>query len=152
VNPLEQVAVFGLVCWLATMIVVESELTAPVRRRIDRWARRTRRAAVVDRLADVAIVGGPVGVFGGIPVVGRTRLLQLAFDLAVDAEPRTWRDRVAYLVHCHLCAGVWIGLLLGLVAGGPVDVRFVGWILSGLAYKGAGHLLLAVQHALEAHR
>lgn len=102
-----EVLYLGLVCWLATTVIVESVLFAPARVSVQRWAVRH-----------------------GRPRRGGRR--------------PSWRDSLAYLVGCHLCTGIWVGLAIALVAGGPFDQPLVGWALSGLTYKAIGHLVLEV--------
>lgn len=89
----------GLVCWVATLIVVESELFRPLR----------------------DLVGRPADTTG-------------------------LRHYAAYLVRCHLCAGTWIGLALGLVVTPVVGTGPLGRLLTGLAIKAVAHLLLILQH------
>lgn len=66
----------------------------------------------------------------------------------VFKEVREWFDnhapkKLGYLVHCHLCAGTWVGLGLSLFVPGPiVTVPLVAWFLNALLYKAVGHLIL----------
>lgn len=107
----------GLVNWLVTTILVESEITRPVRD----WVNdRYRKAG--NRLVDRTAAG-------------------TAKRWHDWAEEGWWKAR--YLVSCHLCSGTWVGLVMGAVV--PVfDIRYVGWVLSGLAYKAYGHFTLEV--------
>lgn len=88
----------GAVVWFVTTVIVESELTRPIREAI------------------VARFPGKVG----------------------------------YLVNCHMCAGTWVGLGVGFLH--PLALGS-GWVvaclLSGLAYKAVGHLILGVNNLLE---
>lgn len=105
----------GIVNWIATTIIVESELTAPLR------------AWIVNRRdqADERYVAG-----------------------AMEGQPwayLAWR-KVAYLVGCHLCVGVWVALA-------EVSVGLFGVSIDGLAplvgytllVKGIGHLILELR-------
>lgn len=70
------------------------------------------------------------------------------FNDARDEICRRFPGRVAYFVTCHLCAGTWVGLILGFF-GGP----FGDWhwfILNGLAIKAIGHVTLEVTSLLAA--
>lgn len=82
----------GLVCWWATTIIVESEITRPLRE----WCERH------------------------------------------------MHEKVAYLAHCHMCCGTWVGLALAAVFGGPFP-GFAGWVANGLLYKAIGHLVLELR-------
>ncbi len=62
-----------------------------------------------------------------------------------------YRDRLAYGFHCHMCCGVWVGLLgAGLTPYRPISSTLpaVSWFLSGLLYKGVAHLILALNHLI----
>jgi hypothetical protein len=62
---------------------------------------------------------------------------------------RPWHY-VAYLVHCNLCAGTWIALLIALAAPPIVPVPVVGWLLTGLTIKSLAHAALVFQHVVVA--
>ena len=88
---LAELFLLGLVCWVVTTIIVESELFQPLRD----W------------------VGMRSRWFG-------------------------------YLFRCHLCVGVWIGLLLAAMFGSPWG-GFFGWIAGGLCIKAIAHLVLELR-------
>lgn len=111
----------GLVTWLVTMLIVESVLFEPLRRRVHDWA--------------VARRPAPSGPWA-------------ALLTAFGVRPPGWRDKVAYLVTCHLCTGTWVGLTLGAILEGPLRIRLVGWALNGLLYKAVAHLVLEVVDTL----
>ncbi len=50
----------------------------------------------------------------------------------------------AYLAHCQLCTGVWVGWALALVVPGPWH-----WVITGLVYKAIGHLTLELTAAVK---
>lgn len=73
----------------------------------------------------------------------------------ITKECREWIEKrapkkVGYLVHCHMCAGTWIGLMFGfafpLALGRPYVIRALA---TGLIYKGVAHLILAANNFLE---
>jgi hypothetical protein len=57
-------------------------------------------------------------------------------------------EYMAYLVRCHLCTGVWVGIAMAIAftaLGAPEP--YTGWWLllaNALAFKAAGHMLLVV--------
>lgn len=115
-SPLASVLVLGLVCWIATAILVDSELFRPLRS----WT--TRKVFAAEDAAKLARRGRTVFIANGrrqhtVPTKARWRR---AF----------WR-KVSYLVNCHLCAGTWIGLAIAVAASGP----FGGW--AGLVPEGS---------------
>lgn len=94
----------GLVVWLVTLIIVESELLRPVRE----W------------------------VAGYVPAtVINPRLSISEFNT---------RPKLAYLLGCHLCTGVWVGLTVAVVVPGPLPYT----VLNGLLYKAIGHGVLEI--------
>lgn len=108
----------GLACWLLTTIVVESEITRSLRE----W------------------------------VHGREEIAAHTIDLYEPGERGAWRfvveswvaHHVRYLLGCHLCTGVWVGLILALVQpSSPLG----NTILDGLAYKAIAHLVLVAVNA-----
>lgn len=58
------------------------------------------------------------------------------------------REKLRYLVGCHLCAGVWVGIIEAVAftaLGAPQP--YAGWWLllaNALAFKAVGHLILIV--------
>lgn len=119
----------GLVNWLTTTIIVESELTRPLRE----WFKRKGTWQQTDEEWDAQYAAH---LRGEEPPKPQLRL-------------RAWR-KAAYLVACHLCTGTWIGLVLaalGLVH--PFGPGVLGWTLTGLLIKAIGHLTLVVHKAGE---
>lgn len=93
----------GLVNWIATTIVVESELARPFRD----WVCRHRQGASAARNPD-------------------------------DRGIWRWAD---YLIRCHLCTGVWIGIAEAIYLG----ARGPAIIWTGLLIKAVGHLILELR-------
>lgn len=114
----------GLVNWLVTLVLVESELTRPVR---DFFEDR-RNAA--DEFAVVT----------------------MGNDDFTEAEQRTAQRRYTawskarYFVSCHLCAGTWVGLLLASLVPGarPLGGGALGLVLAGFLFKAIGHITLEI--------
>lgn len=132
----------GLVVWIATTILVESELLRPLREAADRWA-------------------GPGPVEEKTVWVGPELLQPTGLSSIGPLIPGHWqlptsaahpvRYKLAYLIHCHLCAGTWIGLVTAAVTPyRPLaSLPPLGaWLLAGLLYKAVAHLILAVNNTL----
>jgi hypothetical protein len=116
----------GLVCWLVTLILVESELFRPLRQ----WLELRRDLAV----------HGPVARDWN----WRFEHAPYAVQALHPRRARRW-EKARYFMCCHLCTGVWVGLALGLLLPGPLEL----WVLNGLLFKAVGHLALCVQKTLE---
>lgn len=109
------------------MIVVESELTRPLRDWLDTESTVRTRALTINRVRH-----------GRIATRGE-RFAEAAFHKAT------------YLAGCHLCAGTWIALLLtALVHDRTFGSGVVAWVLSALLVKAIAHLLLITQRFAEA--
>lgn len=104
---MNQLVLLGIVCWLVTLVVVDSELFRPLRI----WVAGHRRGA--DRL---------------------------------PRRPAWLWHKLRYLVACHLCTGVWVGLVLAAAVPTvrPFGTGPVGFVLAGLSVKAVGHLTLEV--------
>jgi hypothetical protein len=115
------VLIGGLVTWLVTKIIVESEITRPLRRFVRRHS--------------------SVGAFS------HWMILTLVEPTAKPPKHR-WHhvvfDKVDYLLTCHLCTGVWVGLLVALA----LPAVGIGYVVTALAYKAVAHLLLGVEKYL----
>lgn len=59
--------------------------------------------------------------------------------------------KLRYLIHCHMCTGIWVSALIALFVSPVVSSGFVGWGLTALAIKGIAHLLLVVQKLAESY-
>ena len=68
----------------------------------------------------------------------------------VPDDPESFRDEVwfklSYLVGCHMCAGTWVALVMALFVPPLVAVPVVGYLLTALAIKGIGHLVLLLNN------
>lgn len=119
----ETLIILGIVNWLATMIVVESEICRPLRE----WV--TRRYERYDYFESI------------VPASDWRQK---------DHRRLVFWQKVKYLVGCHLCAGTWVGLVLAALVPEvrPVGTGFVGWVIAGLAIKAIGHITLEVTAVL----
>lgn len=115
----------GLVNWLVTLILVESELTRPVRE----WVNGRRIKAEVC-----------------VEYPHRPR--EYRNIITCPWRCRAW-GKAHYLVGCHLCAGTWVGFMLAAAFGGPLASGVVGVVSNGLLYKAVGHVTLEVTAALK---
>jgi hypothetical protein len=130
----------GFVCWLVTMIIVDSELVRPIRD----WIDNKRTQAERDRKLWWAMLDGYDP--------------EDDWETGLDGSPRIkrriilWR-KARYLVGCYLCTGVWVGLILSALTLGiaPLGGGVLGWLLNGLLYKAVGHCVLIWQKYMEAH-
>lgn len=86
------VVFLGLIDWFATTIIVEAEITEPIRE----WG------------------------------------------------DRHLNEKVAYLLHCHMCCGTWVGLALAATFGSPFP-GLPGIAAGGLLYKAIAHLVLELR-------
>lgn len=133
--PASTVIFLGLVNWLATTILVESELFRPIRDRLVGQAPRWRAEGYASR----------------VEMVRELRQAQPTARLAALAEWASQsvpaRAKVNYLVGCHLCAGTWVGLAIALVAGSPIP-GVLGLMLGALVFKAIGHITLEATAAL----
>lgn len=111
----------GLANWIATTIVVESELTRPAREWLDRRGTRTR-----------PIYNEALG--------GRT--------MWSVTERRPVVDKLRYLIGCHLCAGTWIALVEACFVTIGLSSGLAGIVLSALCYKAVGHTALNINARL----
>jgi hypothetical protein len=118
----------GLVCWLATLVLVDGFVFATPRR------------AVKDG-------GERLEAFGG-------RLVDAGRRVRCGRVCREVGGKIAYLPYCQLCTGVWVGLALAVAVPGPLAGQPFGVLLDGLLYKAVGHIVLeltALPQAATAH-
>lgn len=123
----------GVVVWLATLILVESEFTRPLREWLDEQA---------NLWTTVWNDGEPVWMNNGYTDPDHVR-----FDKTREVF---WR-KARYLAGCHLCAGCWIAAAT--VAVVPVHAfraGFVGFVLDAALIKAVAHLTLVLHKAGEA--
>lgn len=108
----------GLINWLATTIVVESEITRPLR---DWLAFR--------RMSTIPLPPEHTDAFKTVIV-------------SYDQRLSPFYEKVAYLFGCHLCSGTWIGLAEAVAFGPVIASGLVGIVATGLLFKAVGHLTL----------
>jgi len=60
-----------------------------------------------------------------------------------------WTYKLRYLLHCHMCTGIWVSAVIALFVPPLVMSGFVGWGLTALSIKGIAHLFLVVQKLAE---
>lgn len=129
----------GLINWIATTILVESELTRPFRE----WLDRKRQQVIepereVSRItADNVVINRGWRCNGGPCRDPKNRYGFRAF----------W-NKMAYVFGCHLCTGTWVGLVEAVILGPVIGSGVVGIILTGLLFKAVGHLILVVVNLL----
>lgn len=120
----------GLVNWLTVTIIVESEIFRPIREFVD-----NQQNASIDRQ-----IKDPAWLDQFTP--GDTTP-----EHVVDVMQRTvhgskvWRE-AHYFVSCHLCVGVWVGIVEVAFAGPQVLHGVAGYVAGALAFKAVGHLAL----------
>lgn len=119
------VLALGLVCWIVTAILVESDLFRPLREWLEFEA---------DTWQQVRDMGDE----------------DSSFRYKRDVPLEVFFRKAKYLVACHLCAGTWVALLLAaLIDVRPFGHGFLGWLLAGLVVKAVAHLTLVLQKAGE---
>lgn len=123
----------GLINWITTNIIVESELTRPLRE----WVGRRRVAAVVPERKISRITDDNVPVNGGWLCKGGP-----CTKPANRYRLRPVWNKVAYLLGCHLCVGTWVGLVEAIILGPVIGTGVLGIILTALLFKAVGHLTL----------
>lgn len=119
-----EVLLLGLVCWIVTTILVESELTRGVR------------SYIVGKEQFWRMFDEAWRMYGD-------REAHAKKMRRVDRRAFLWRE-ARYFIGCHLCTGVWVGLVLSALFGSPWP-GFVGWAAGGLLYKAIGHLVLELR-------
>jgi hypothetical protein len=92
----------GLVCWIATTIIVESELFRPLR------------DTVVKRRWE-------------------------------HPDDRSVWQGIDYLLRCHMCTGVWVGIAEALYLGPIYGRGVLGIVWTGLLIKAVAHLILELR-------
>lgn len=125
-----EIVLLGMANWLATLLIVESELFRPLREWIFRhWQNAIRFDS--DFTA--------------------TELMENVQVLETFHESYLWRQ-AKYLVNCHLCVGVWVGFAEALVLVHPlIGSGVVGIVLTALVFKAIGHATLEVVAVLKGH-
>jgi len=73
-----------------------------------------------------------------------------ACDKVHDKYNNWWSYKLRYLVHCHMCTGIWVSAVIALFISPIVSIPVIGWGLTALAVKGIGHSFLVLQKLFEA--
>lgn len=61
-----------------------------------------------------------------------------------------WSYKLRYLLHCHMCTGIWVSAIIALFVPAIASSGLVGWGLTALAIKGVAHSFLVLQKLGEA--
>jgi hypothetical protein len=72
-----------------------------------------------------------------------------ACDKVHERHSNWWTYKLRYLIHCHMCTGLWVSALIALFVPPVLPITFVGWGLTALSIKGIAHLFLIVQKLAE---
>ena len=122
-NAIELVVFASLINWIATTILVESSLFAPVRDRVLRMG------------VHIVVKGRKLPPSGKIPDD-----LTRADVEAGEMHRAWWAMKLAQLVTCIMCLGVWVGFAEAIYfrAYGPFYGVFA-IIANGLLFKAGGH-------------
>lgn len=73
-----------------------------------------------------------------------------ACDKLHDKHNNWWSYKLRYLVHCHMCTGIWVSAIIAFFLPPLVATPVIGWGLTALAVKGIGHSFLVLQKLGEA--
>lgn len=74
-----------------------------------------------------------------------------ACDKVHKKHDNWWSYKLRYLVHCHMCTGIWVSAIIALFIPPIVSIPVIGWGLTALAIKGIGHSFLVLQKLAEAY-
>lgn len=125
VNPWTLFLFATLINWISTTILVESSLFAGLRDR-------------VLRLGVVLVL--PDG--RRLPPTGKVSEELTKADIESGRVDRTWWAlKLAQLVTCIMCVGVWVGLAEALVLGTPWHHVWYAVPAAALLYKAGGHFV-----------
>jgi len=113
------VIALGLINWLVTLLLVESEVTRPIREWVNNRYLLTSIAYAVESTPTVHSDGW---------------------------KPVLWY-KAKYFVGCQLCTGVWVGQVIAILTmwNKPLGSGVLGVVFAGLLYKAIGHLVLILQ-------
>lgn len=73
-----------------------------------------------------------------------------AVDKLHERKNNWFTFKLRYLIHCHMCTGIWVSGIIALFVNPIVSGGFFGWALTALAIKGIAHLTLVVHKLGEA--
>jgi hypothetical protein len=143
VSQLALFAVLGLASWIITCVIVDSMLFAGMRRRVDKL-----------HLLSIAYL---IGATSDVDYQRKRMDILTRIDMGERIELPVFRrglvdltTKLKYLVGCHLCAGMWVSLAIAAFLPPVIGPWVVGWVLNGAIIKAVAHIVLGVQHALEA--
>jgi hypothetical protein len=74
-----------------------------------------------------------------------------ACDKIHEKRNNWWTYKLRYLIHCHMCTGIWVSAIIALFIPAFVSGGLFGWALTALAIKGIAHSFLIFQKAAEAY-
>ena len=129
---LTEVFALGVVCWLATTLITETEIFRPLRQWLANHAIDHKK--LQEQVKEMAVAAG----------------MNTPGNHELQAPPNWqppkhfWIDKAAYLVHCPMCTGVWIGFIEAAFFGSPLH-HWYGWVAGALLYKAIGHLVLELR-------
>ena len=152
----------GLINWMATKLLVESEFFRPLRE----WITRRHAASQAPDLARRLKAEGfsmtrkpkaeKLKEWGG--ALGyQEKMFEIANQMDKDTPytlskwelaQRLFWSKVEYMINCHLCAGTWVGLGMALVVPPALlGVAFwpVGYLFNAIAIKAVGHGVLTLE-------
>jgi len=78
-----------------------------------------------------------------------------ACDRVHEKHDNWWSYKLRYLIHCHMCTGIWVSAIVALFIPAFVSGGLFGWALTALAVKGIAHSFLVLQklgEAVTSHR
>jgi len=73
-----------------------------------------------------------------------------ACDKIHEKHNNWWTYKLRYLIHCHMCTGIWVSAVVALIVPPFVSGGILGWALTALAIKGIAHSFLVLQKLGEA--
>jgi hypothetical protein len=71
-------------------------------------------------------------------------------DKIHDRFNNWWTYKLRYLLHCHMCTGIWVSAVIALFVNPLLGSGFIGWGITALAIKGVAHSFLVLQKLAEA--
>lgn len=77
------------------------------------------------------------------------RDIREACDRVHEKCDNWWTYKLRYLVHCHMCTGIWVSALIAIFVPAIASSGLIGWGLTALAIKGVGHSFLVLQKLAE---
>lgn len=131
------IILLGLVNYITTEIVVDSEIFRPYRE----WVRNHYAASMEREIVDGAFAEA---------FAGRNDVTAEEINVAMQSVrgSKFWRE-VAYFSQCKMCSGTWIAAIEVAVAGPLVLHGWTGYVAGALAVKAVGHLVLDFAYLLK---